>query len=77
MRCEVSIVDAKAEFVLAVRRGIETLMTRRGYSRERAINALLREFNRGAETSEGRHNDEDVSVSCFMGSMVSCRFAQV
>lgn len=62
MPCEGSIVDAKAEFVVAVRKGIEALLTHRGYSRERATNALLREFNRGAESSEGRPNDADVSV---------------
>jgi hypothetical protein len=61
MICEDSIVDVKAEFVLAVRTGIETLMTHRGYSRERATNALIREFNRGADASEGRPNDDDVS----------------
>lgn len=62
MTCEDSILDVKAEFALAVRRGIEALMTHRGYSRDRAVNALLKEFNRGVEPSVGRPNDGDVSV---------------
>jgi hypothetical protein len=63
MPCEEGISDAKAEFVEAVRTGVVALMAHRGYSRERATNALLREFNRQAEVSDGRPNDADVSVS--------------
>ena len=41
-----SQADAKNEFTSAVRIGIEALMNRCGYSRERAITALLKELNR-------------------------------
>lgn len=38
---------AKTEFTAAVRTGIDALMSRCGYSRERATLALLKELNRG------------------------------
>ena len=59
MPCEESIADAKATFVSAVSEGIDVLMNRCGYSRERATSALLRELNRGETT---RPNDEEVSL---------------
>lgn len=40
-------IRARTEFAAAVRNGIEVLMGRCGYSRERATLALLKELNRG------------------------------
>mmetsp|Transcript_3600 Transcript_3600/g.7871 ORF Transcript_3600/g.7871 Transcript_3600/m.7871 type:complete len:265 (-) Transcript_3600:394-1188(-) len=40
-------IRARSEFATAVKIGIDALMGRCGYSRERAANALLKELNRG------------------------------
>mmetsp|Transcript_28801 Transcript_28801/g.44268 ORF Transcript_28801/g.44268 Transcript_28801/m.44268 type:complete len:257 (+) Transcript_28801:281-1051(+) len=57
MPCQESIADAKAIFVSAVSEGIDVLMSRCGFSRERATSALIRELNRGETT---RPSDEEV-----------------
>ena len=44
-----SLLHAKTNFVSSIRVGIEELMTRAGYSRERATRTLLRELGRGGE----------------------------
>lgn len=59
MPCNESITNAKASFVGAVSGGITTLMQQCGYSRERAISALLREINRG---DSARPTDNEVST---------------
>ena len=42
-----SLVGAKASFMTAVKEGVDTLMQRYGYSRDRATTTLLRELARG------------------------------
>lgn len=42
---------AKTEFAAAVRTGIDALMARCGYSRERAVGALLKKISRGSDSS--------------------------
>jgi hypothetical protein len=54
-----SEVRARTEFAAAVRTGIDALMTRCGYSRERAVHALLKELNRDT-ASEGKPTDDEV-----------------
>lgn len=51
-------VRARMEFSTAVRTGIHALMSRCGYSRERAISALLKELNRGCGTDCKPTDDE-------------------
>ena len=43
---------AKERFATAVKDGISALMTRCGYSRERATSALLRELTKGEDRGE-------------------------
>uniref|UniRef100_A0A7S4EMM4 Uncharacterized protein n=2 Tax=Pseudo-nitzschia australis TaxID=44445 RepID=A0A7S4EMM4_9STRA len=50
---------ARTEFIAAVRTGIDVLMGRCGYSRERAINVLLKELNRGPD-SMGKPTDDEM-----------------
>lgn len=52
-------IRAKTEFTIAVRRGIEALMGRCGYSRERATLALLKELNRG-NGPESKPTDDEI-----------------
>mmetsp|Transcript_14417 Transcript_14417/g.36218 ORF Transcript_14417/g.36218 Transcript_14417/m.36218 type:complete len:247 (+) Transcript_14417:460-1200(+) len=52
-------VRAKTEFTTAVRNGIEALMGRCGYSRERATLALLKELNRGTG-AESKPTDNEM-----------------
>lgn len=52
-----SLVGAKQSFVNAVNKGVEKLMHRYGYSRERAIATLLRELASG----ESGPTDDEVS----------------
>lgn len=49
---------ARTEFTSAVRTGIDALMGRLGYSRERATMALLKELNRGNGTESKPTDDE-------------------
>lgn len=44
-----SLLQAKNNFVSSIRVGIDELMTRAGYSRQRATDTLLRELGRGGE----------------------------
>jgi len=55
-------VRARTEFVAAVRTGIDALMGRCGYSRERAIHILLKEINRGQDSCStwGKPTDDEV-----------------
>eukprot|EP00536_Pseudo-nitzschia_multiseries_P011540 jgi/Psemu1/308321/fgenesh1_kg.399_\ len=56
-------IRARTEFVAAVRTGIDALMGRCGYSRERAVNSLLKELNRGPESGAatwGKPTDDEV-----------------
>jgi hypothetical protein len=50
---------ARTEFTSAVRTGIDVLMGRLGYSRERATMALLKELNRG-NGPESKPTDDEV-----------------
>lgn len=52
-------VRARTEFATAIRNGIEALMGRCGYSRERATMALLKELNRG-NGSESKPTDDEM-----------------
>ena len=54
-----SIASAKTAFAHAVTRGIDALMMKCGYSRERATATLLRELSRGDATQP---NDEEVRL---------------
>jgi len=51
-------IRARTEFTTAVRQGIEALMGRCGYSRERATLALLKELNRGNGPESKPTDDE-------------------
>lgn len=53
-----SVTDAKTKFVESVSRGVSILMEERGYSRERATTALMREIARGDLSPP---KDEEVS----------------
>lgn len=53
-----SLSQAKSNFVASVQEGIEELMNRCGYSRERATHTLLRELGRGGDSP----TDHEVSV---------------
>ncbi len=59
-------VRAKTEFTTAVRNGIEALMGRCGYSRERATLALLKELNRGTG-AESKPTDNEVCIKLALG----------
>lgn len=50
---------ARKEFTTAVRKGIEALMSRCGFSRERATMSLLKELNRG-NGPESKPTDDEV-----------------
>lgn len=54
-----SLSNAKAAFAAAVAQGIDALMVKCGYSRERATATLLRELTRGDSTPP---SDEEVSL---------------
>jgi hypothetical protein len=62
-----SLVDVlqkeRAEFVAAVKLGMDTLMSECGYSRDRAINVLLRELLCTRGCLEGGEGDNHVTVS--------------
>ena len=59
-------IRARTEFATAVRTGIDALMCRCGYSRERATNALLKELNRGPECSSSfKPTDEEVRIVLY------------
>lgn len=51
-------IRARTEFATAVRQGIDALMGRCGYSRERATLALLKELNRGSGPESKPTDDE-------------------
>ena len=53
-------IRARTEFTAAVRTGIDALMGRWGYSRERATLALLKELNRGSGP-DCKPTDDEVS----------------
>ena len=55
-------IRARTEFATAVRQGIDALMGRCGYSRERATLALLKELNRG-NGPESKPTDDEVCIS--------------
>lgn len=55
-------IRARTEFATAVRQGIDALMGRCGYSRERATLALLKELNRGSGP-ESKPTDDEVCIS--------------
>lgn len=59
-------VRAKTEFTTAVRNGIDALMGRCGYSRERATLALLKELNRG-NGPESKPKDDEVCIKVTLG----------
>ena len=52
---------ARKEFTTAVRKGIEALMSRCGFSRERATMSLLKELNRG-NGPESKPTDDEVCI---------------
>ena len=54
-----SLLQAKNNFVSSIRVGIDELMTRAGYSRQRATDTLLRELGRGGEIP----TDQEVRLS--------------
>ena len=59
MTASSSVSSAKAAFATAVTRGIDALMMKCGYSRERATVTLLRELSRGDSTQP---SDEEVRL---------------
>lgn len=54
-----NVTDAQTKFVETVGRGITVLMEERGYNRERATSALLREIARGDNSPP---SDDEVST---------------
>jgi len=61
-------IRARTEFATAVRTGIDALMGRCGFSRERATNALLKELNRGPAdcsslSSSSKPTDDEVRTT--------------
>lgn len=55
-------IRAKMEFTTAVRTGVNALMSRCGYSRERAVSALLKELNRGHGLDSKPTDDEIIDA---------------
>jgi hypothetical protein len=64
-----SLLQAKNNFVFSIQVGIDELMTRAGYSRQRATDTLLRELGRGGEIP----TDQEVRVS-FRPSQICALF---
>jgi hypothetical protein len=58
-------IRARTEFITAVRTGIEALMGRCGYSRERATLVLLKELNRGENGPDSKPTDNEVCSLAF------------
>lgn len=61
-----SVAHAKTKFVASVSRGISVLMEVRGFSRERATAALLREIGRGDSTTSSSNPPNDQEMFDFM-----------
>jgi len=53
-------IRARTEFITAVRTGIDALMGRCGYSRERATLVLLKELNRGENGPDSKPTDNEI-----------------
>ena len=63
-------VRARIEFSAAVRTGVNALMSRCGYSRERAITALLKELNRGCGP-DCKPTDDEVCSSFKLEKVIA------